>query len=435
MGNEMTESNKDSVKAGSQAESAAESSTAAEAGIASGAVSAEKGNAAPAAENESKAAPSGKRDTTPGGMLRETREFMGLTIQDVTDRLKFRPEFIGNLENNCFDSRTASTQLVRSWLIAYAKFLGIDRVMILDAFEKYHDGQKDGGRKEEAPAVRETPKEKKWKTVELERPARKAPEKKKDTEDAGDAAAPDEPGENGDAKGRTLKNIMMFLLILIVCICVTLILKVQNQGRQQANLRSAVETRVTELTSDEKPSAAGAGSTAVSGPEDTKVPAAGNPDSVAKAAPADAAAAQKPAPKAQPASESVAPAAAAENKNAGSGKDDTAGKAAPAAEKASSESAAKDSGAANKEASAEASADVSSGKADIAVSFSGPCWIEIQDAAGKRLISNTYGKGSSIKVSSEKLPLSVRIGMKANISEFTVNGKAIGVSSKFTVEK
>ena len=431
----MTESNKDSVKAGSQAESAAESGAAAEAGMAPGAVSAEKGNAAPAAENESKAAPSGKRDTTPGGMLRETREFMGLTIQDVTDRLKFRPEFIGNLENNCFDSRTASTQLVRSWLIAYAKFLGIDRVMILDAFEKYHDGQKDGGRKEEAPAVRETPKEKKWKTVELERPARKAPEKKKDTEDAGDAAAPDEPGENGDAKGRTLKNIMMFLLILIVCICVTLILKVQNQGRQQANLRSAVETRVTELTSDEKPSAAGAGSTAVSGPEDTKVPAAGNPDSVAKAAPADAAAAQKPAPKAQPASESVAPAAAAENKNAGSGKDDTAGKAAPAAEKASSESAAKDSGAANKEASAEASADVSSGKADIAVSFSGPCWIEIQDAAGKRLISNTYGKGSSIKVSSEKLPLSVRIGMKANISEFTVNGKAIGVSSKFTVEK
>ena len=431
----MTESNKDSVKAGSQAESAAESSTAAEAGMASGAVSAEKGNAAPAPENESKAAPSGKRDTTPGGMLRETREFMGLTIQDVTDRLKFRPEFISNLENNCFDSRTASTQLVRSWLIAYAKFLGIDRVMILDAFEKYHDGQKDGGRKEEAPAVRETPKEKKWKTVELERPARKAPEKKKDTEDAGDPASAEEPGENGDAKGRTLKNIMMFLLILIVCICVTLILKVQNQGRQQANLRSAVETRVTELTSDEKPSAAGAGSTAVSGPEDTKVPAAGNPDSVAKAAPADAAAAQKPAPKAQPASESVAPAAAAENKNAGSGKDDTAGKAAPAAEKASSESAAKDSGAANKEASAEASADVSSGKADIAVSFSGPCWIEIQDAAGKRLISNTYGKGSSIKVSSEKLPLTVRIGMKANISEFTVNGKSIGVSSRFTVEK
>jgi len=435
MGNEMTESNKDSVKAGSQAESAAESGAAAEAGMAPGAVSAEKGNAAPAAENESKAAPSGKRDTTPGGMLRETREFMGLTIQDVTDRLKFRPEFISNLENNCFDSRTASTQLVRSWLIAYAKFLGIDRVMILDAFEKYHDGQKDGGRKEEAPAVRETPKEKKWKTVELERPARKAPEKKKDTEDAGDAAAPDEPGENGDAKGRTLKNIMMFLLILIVCICVTLILKVQNQGRQQANLRSAVETRVTELTSDEKPSAAGAGSTAVSGPEDTKVPAAGNPDSVAKAAPADAAAAGKPAPKAQPASEAVAPAAAAENKNAGSGKDDTAGKAAPAAEKASAESAAKDSGAAKKETSADASADVSSGKAEIAVSFSGPCWIEIQDAAGKRLISNTYGKGSSIKVSSEKLPLSVRIGMKANISEFTVNGKAIGVSSKFTVEK
>ena len=351
MGNEMTESNKDSVKAGSQAESAAESGAAAEAGMAPGAVSAEKGNAAPAAENESKAAPSGKRDTTPGGMLRETREFMGLTIQDVTDRLKFRPEFISNLENNCFDSRTASTQLVRSWLIAYAKFLGIDRVMILDAFEKYHDGQKDGGRKEEAPAVRETPKEKKWKTVELERPARKAPEKKKDTEDAGDAAAPDEPGENGDAKGRTLKNIMMFLLILIVCICVTLILKVQNQGRQQAN---------------------GARSSAAeSGSENSQVPAAGNPDSGENAAPANEAAAGKPAPKAQPAPEAAAPAADAEKNNAGSVKD-TAGKAAPAAEKASAESAAKDSGAAKKETSADASADVSSGKAEIAVSFSGP---------------------------------------------------------------
>lgn len=228
---------------------------------------------------------------------------------------------------------------------------------------------------------------------------------------------------------------MMFLLILIVCICVTLILKVQNQGRQQANLKSAVETRVTELTSEEKPSAPGARSSAAeSGSENSQVPAAGNPDSGENAAPANEAAAGKPAPKAQPAPEAAAPAADAEKNNAGSVKD-TAGKAAPAAEKASSESAAKDSGAANKEAAAEASADVSSGKADIAVSFSGPCWIEIQDAAGRRLISNTYGKGSSIKVSSEKLPLSVRIGMKANISEFTVNGKAIGVSSKFTVEK
>ena len=201
----------------------------------------------------------------------------------------------------------------------------------------------------------------------------------------------------------------------------TLILKVQNQGRQQANLKSAVETRVTELTSEEKPSAPGARSSAAeSGSENSQVPAAGNPDSGENAAPANEAAAGKPAPKAQPAPEAAAPAADAEKNNAGSVKD-TAG--------------AKDSGAAKKETSADASADVSSGKAEIAVSFSGPCWIEIQDAAGKRLISNTYGKGSSIKVSSEKLPLSVRIGMKANISEFTVNGKAIGVSSKFTVEK
>lgn len=170
----MTESTKDQAEISSQTGNAAAEGKAPEAKQ-----DAPQGTekAASSPQGEITKAARKKRDTTPGGMLRETREFMGLTIQDVTDRLKFRPEFISNLENNCFDSRTASTQLVRSWLIAYAKFLGIDRVMILDAFEKYHDGEKSG--KAEAEPQREEPEHtEKWKTVSLSRPNGRAEETK-----------------------------------------------------------------------------------------------------------------------------------------------------------------------------------------------------------------------------------------------------------------
>lgn len=415
----MTESTKDQAEISSQTGNAAAEGKAPEAKQ-----DAPQGTekAASSPQGEITKAARKKRDTTPGGMLRETREFMGLTIQDVTDRLKFRPEFISNLENNCFDSRTASTQLVRSWLIAYAKFLGIDRVMILDAFEKYHDGEKSG--KAEAEPQREEPEHtEKWKTVSLSRPNGRAEETKAPETDA------DEPSDSGDVdtetagddKGRVLKNIMMFLLILVVCICITLILRVQNQGREKASLDSAVQTRVSELTTEEKPAAPAPAGTRTNAPAESAAAAA---DTAVKPAPA---ASQGKAAEESTASapRTAAPAESQENKAS-----DSAAPAPEAQKPAKEEKAELSVPEENEQPSAAVS-----GKAEISVTFKGTCWIEIQDAAGKRLISNTYRSGNTVSVSSERLPLTVRIGMKSNIAEFTVNGKPVEISSKFTVGK
>ena len=415
----MTESTKDQAEISSQTGNAAAEGKAPEAKQ-----DAPQGTekAASSPQGEITKAARKKRDTTPGGMLRETREFMGLTIQDVTDRLKFRPEFISNLENNCFDSRTASTQLVRSWLIAYAKFLGIDRVMILDAFEKYHDGEKSG--KAEAEPQREEPEHtEKWKTVSLSRPNGRAEETKAPETDA------DEPSDSGDVdtetagddKGRVLKNIMMFLLILVVCICITLILRVQNQGREKASLDSAVQTRVSELTTEEKPAAPAPAGTVTNAPAESAAAAA---DTAVKPAPA---ASQGKAAEESTASapRTAAPAESQENKAS-----DSAAPAPEAQKPAKEEKAELSVPEENEQPSAAVS-----GKAEISVTFKGTCWIEIQDAAGKRLISNTYRSGKTVSVSSERLPLTVRIGMKSNFAEFTVNGKPVEISSKFTVGK
>ncbi len=408
----MTESTKDQAEISSQTGNAAAEGKAPEAKQ-----DAPQGTekAASSPQGEITKAARKKRDTTPGGMLRETREFMGLTIQDVTDRLKFRPEFISNLENNCFDSRTASTQLVRSWLIAYAKFLGIDRVMILDAFEKYHDGEKSG--KAEAEPQREEPEHtEKWKTVSLSRPNGRAEETKAPETDA------DEPSDSGDVdtetagddKGRVLKNIMMFLLILVVCICITLILRVQNQGREKASLDDAAKA-------EEKPAAPAPAGTVTNAPAESAAAAA---DTAVKPAPA---ASQGKAAEESTASapRTAAPAESQENKAS-----DSAAPAPEAQKPAKEEKAELSVPEENEQPSAAVS-----GKAEISVTFKGTCWIEIQDAAGKRLISNTYRSGKTVSVSSERLPLTVRIGMKSNIAEFTVNGKPVEISSKFTVGK
>lgn len=214
---------------------------------------------------------------------------------------------------------------------------------------------------------------------------------------------------------------MMFLLILVVCICITLILRVQNQGREKASLDSAVQTRVSELTTEEKPAAPAPAGTVTNAPAESAAAAA---DTAVKPAPA---ASQGKAAEESTASapRTAAPAESQENKAS-----DSAAPAPEAQKPAKEEKAELSVPEENEQPSAAVS-----GKAEISVTFKGTCWIEIQDAAGKRLISNTYRSGKTVSVSSERLPLTVRIGMKSNIAEFTVNGKPVEISSKFTVGK
>ncbi|WP_165310482.1 cytoskeleton protein RodZ [Vibrio ziniensis] len=71
----------------------------------------------------------------PGTLLKEKREALGLTQQQVADRLRLRVSIVQNLEDNNFDSDLVAT-FIRGYLRSYAKAVGIKESEILEAYEK-----------------------------------------------------------------------------------------------------------------------------------------------------------------------------------------------------------------------------------------------------------------------------------------------------------
>ncbi|MFV0450545.1 MAG: cytoskeleton protein RodZ [Vibrio sp.] len=70
-----------------------------------------------------------------GTLLREKREALGLTQQQVADRLRLRLSIVQNLEVNNFDSDLVAT-FIRGYLRSYAKAVGLKESEILEAYEK-----------------------------------------------------------------------------------------------------------------------------------------------------------------------------------------------------------------------------------------------------------------------------------------------------------
>jgi len=71
----------------------------------------------------------------PGTLLKEKREALGLTQQQVADRLRLRVTIIQNLEENKFESDLVAT-FIRGYLRSYAKAVGLKESEILAAYEK-----------------------------------------------------------------------------------------------------------------------------------------------------------------------------------------------------------------------------------------------------------------------------------------------------------
>ncbi len=70
-----------------------------------------------------------------GQLLMQAREAKGLSLIDVSDKLKFSVKQLTYLENNQFD-QLLSPYLVRAMLRAYAKFLVLSEEPLIDELEK-----------------------------------------------------------------------------------------------------------------------------------------------------------------------------------------------------------------------------------------------------------------------------------------------------------
>lgn len=67
-----------------------------------------------------------------GSVLREARESMGMSVEDVAGRLKFAPRQITALEEGNFDL-LPETAFVRGFVRSYAKLMQLDAAPLLDA--------------------------------------------------------------------------------------------------------------------------------------------------------------------------------------------------------------------------------------------------------------------------------------------------------------
>lgn len=67
-----------------------------------------------------------------GGVLREARESMGMSVEDVAGRLKFAPRQIVALENGNFE-QLPEMAFVRGFVRSYAKLMQLDAAPLLDA--------------------------------------------------------------------------------------------------------------------------------------------------------------------------------------------------------------------------------------------------------------------------------------------------------------
>jgi len=79
----------------------------------------------------------------PGQMLREAREKLGLTQQQVADRLNFRTTLVKDIEQEIFD-KTLPATFNRGYIKNYAKLVNISIDDVLASYEMLNIAQKQG---------------------------------------------------------------------------------------------------------------------------------------------------------------------------------------------------------------------------------------------------------------------------------------------------
>lgn len=91
-------------------------------------------------ENASKEVHSQEEKSTPspGALLKERREALGLSQQDVATKLFLKSSQINDLENDAIDEKSSIT-FTKGYVRNYARQLGLPSDEVIEAFEKFHN--------------------------------------------------------------------------------------------------------------------------------------------------------------------------------------------------------------------------------------------------------------------------------------------------------
>ena len=74
---------------------------------------------------------------SPGAMLRARRETLGLSQQDIADKLFLKSQQINDLEGDIIDEKSSVT-FTKGYVRNYAKQLGMNSQEVIKAFERFH---------------------------------------------------------------------------------------------------------------------------------------------------------------------------------------------------------------------------------------------------------------------------------------------------------
>lgn len=75
---------------------------------------------------------------SPGAMLKARREKLGLSQQDIADKLFLKSKQINDLEDDVIDEKSSVT-FTKGYVRNYAKQLGMNSHEVIEAFERYHN--------------------------------------------------------------------------------------------------------------------------------------------------------------------------------------------------------------------------------------------------------------------------------------------------------
>jgi cytoskeleton protein RodZ len=79
-----------------------------------------------------------KSTPSPGALLKERREALGLSQQDIASKLFLKSFQINDLENDVIDEKSSVT-FTKGYVRNYAKQLGMPSDDVIEAFERYHN--------------------------------------------------------------------------------------------------------------------------------------------------------------------------------------------------------------------------------------------------------------------------------------------------------
>jgi len=332
---------------------------------------------------------SGSNDTSAhplsvGKTLREAREKLGMSVNDVANRIKFAPRQIESLEDDDY-AHLPEAAFVRGFVRSYARLLELDPARLLSGLPSSHS------KTASVPEV---------KSVEVPMPSA--------------------------ALSARRYNIVLLLAGLVIALAVAIYMRTHDRSPKKAGAPASIKVEPIELpnySTQQKES------DQLAQPEQ---PVAATPQETDEREAVEAAAPPPlPKPVAHTVAPPVAPAVQPKPQHAVRSAPVPVPAPAPAAAHATAtETVTSTVAAAATQVQAKATAGSNESRHALRLEFDEDAWVEVKDGDDKVLISKMHSAGSLLRVTG-KSPLSVTIGNARAVRLFD-NGKKINLE-RFTI--